>query len=216
MMTNEADPRPTTFVYVDGFNLYYGGLRRSPYKWLDLRALLERVMKKNKIERILYFTALVKPRREDPRQDVCQQVYIRALETLPGLEVEYGNFQSEKRLMIRADGYGTLAMRWSKEKGSDVNLATRLMDDFHRGRFEAAAVVSNDSDLASPIRTINDSATRPVGIVTPPRWKDQPSSELSQVTAFRYRITDKAMREGQFPTTVTDSDGNRIHKPEEW
>ena len=28
-----------TIVFVDGYNLYYGMLRRSPYKWLDLFAL---------------------------------------------------------------------------------------------------------------------------------------------------------------------------------
>jgi hypothetical protein len=27
---------PQTMVYIDGFNLYYGMLRRSPYKWLDV------------------------------------------------------------------------------------------------------------------------------------------------------------------------------------
>ena len=28
-----------TYVYVDGFNLYYGALKGSHYKWLDLKAL---------------------------------------------------------------------------------------------------------------------------------------------------------------------------------
>ena len=213
---NQTDRRlPRPFVYVDGFNLYYG-LRRSRFKWLNLRALLERVMKKNEIERIYYFTALVKPRPEDPRQDVRQQTYIRVLETLAGLNVEYGNFRSEEREMRRADGYGTLRMRWSKEKGSDVNLATRLMDDFHHDRFEAAAVVSDDSDLVAPIRIINQVRTRPVGIVTPPKGKDKPARELADVAAFRYRITMTAIRESQFPVSVTDSEGNKIHRPQEW
>lgn len=26
-------------LYVDGFNLYYGALKRTPYKWLDLSRL---------------------------------------------------------------------------------------------------------------------------------------------------------------------------------
>jgi hypothetical protein len=30
-------------VYIDGFNLYYGALKRTPYKWLDL-ALLARTL----------------------------------------------------------------------------------------------------------------------------------------------------------------------------
>jgi hypothetical protein len=28
-----------TVVYVDGFNLYYGALRGTPFKWLDLYGL---------------------------------------------------------------------------------------------------------------------------------------------------------------------------------
>jgi hypothetical protein len=30
-----------TNVYVDGFNLYYGCLKGSPYKWLDIQKLSE-------------------------------------------------------------------------------------------------------------------------------------------------------------------------------
>ncbi|HEX5010662.1 MAG TPA: hypothetical protein VFY71_09685 [Planctomycetota bacterium] len=29
-------PRPQTIVYVDGLNLYYGALKGTPHKWLDL------------------------------------------------------------------------------------------------------------------------------------------------------------------------------------
>lgn len=36
----ESDLR--TFVYVDGYNLYYGLLRKTKFKWLDLFALLLR------------------------------------------------------------------------------------------------------------------------------------------------------------------------------
>lgn len=28
-------------VYIDGFNLYYGLVRQTPYKWLDRRALCQ-------------------------------------------------------------------------------------------------------------------------------------------------------------------------------
>ena len=38
-----GSPMRTT-IYVDGFNLYYGALRRSPYKWLDLRTLFDKLL----------------------------------------------------------------------------------------------------------------------------------------------------------------------------
>jgi 6-hydroxy-3-succinoylpyridine 3-monooxygenase len=33
-----------TRVYVDGYNLYYGCLRKTSYKWLDIRAPAERIL----------------------------------------------------------------------------------------------------------------------------------------------------------------------------
>jgi hypothetical protein len=38
-----------TAVYVDGFNLYFGVLKRTPYKWLDLQRLFESVLTRNRI-----------------------------------------------------------------------------------------------------------------------------------------------------------------------
>ena len=33
-----------TFVYVDGFNLYYGALKGTPHRWLDIKALVEKLL----------------------------------------------------------------------------------------------------------------------------------------------------------------------------
>ena len=49
-----------TFVYVDGFNLYYGALRGTPWKWLDPVALFEKVLQsQHDIVAVKYFTARV-------------------------------------------------------------------------------------------------------------------------------------------------------------
>ncbi len=49
-----------TIVYVDGFNLYYGSLRKTIYKWLDLRAFFSNLLgKQHNITEIKYFTAHV-------------------------------------------------------------------------------------------------------------------------------------------------------------
>ena len=48
-----------TRVYVDGFNLFYGALKGTPFKWLDpvrLAALL--VPQGHTIERLRYFTGI--------------------------------------------------------------------------------------------------------------------------------------------------------------
>jgi hypothetical protein len=81
-----------TFVYVDGFNLYYGSLKRTPYKWLNLVALMGQVLPAGyKIERVKYFTAHVSG-ASDPASPNRQDAYIRALRTLPEIEVYWGSF----------------------------------------------------------------------------------------------------------------------------
>jgi hypothetical protein len=34
----------TAIAYIDGFNLYYGALKGTPYKWLDIVALARRLV----------------------------------------------------------------------------------------------------------------------------------------------------------------------------
>ena len=34
-----------TIVCVDGYNLYYGRINKTPYKWLDLPALFQGILK---------------------------------------------------------------------------------------------------------------------------------------------------------------------------
>ena len=72
-----------TNVYIDGFNLYYGSLKGTPYKWLDLAELSSVLLPQDTISRIRYFTAQVNARPHDPQQPVRQQTYLRALPTIP-------------------------------------------------------------------------------------------------------------------------------------
>ena len=55
-----------TRVYIDGYNFYYGCLRRTPYKWLDLLPLFEKhilpsVLVKDAESRIRTSTLLPSP-----------------------------------------------------------------------------------------------------------------------------------------------------------
>jgi hypothetical protein len=81
-----------TNVYVDGFNLYYGSLRGGPYRWLDLERFFDALLPKNHVQTIHYFTAQVKPRPDDPDAYKRQRIYLRALATLPRVQVHLGSF----------------------------------------------------------------------------------------------------------------------------
>jgi len=84
-----------TWVYVDGFNLYYGAVKGTPFKWLNPVALAKSVLPPNlKIERLKYFTARVSGAADQdaPRR---QHAYLSALRTLPEIEIHFGRFLSK-------------------------------------------------------------------------------------------------------------------------
>ena len=88
-----------TNVYVDGFNLYYGCLKRTPHKWLDIAKLCRLILPRDQINEIKYFTALVSARPDDPNLPMRQLTYLRALATLPEASIIKGMFLSHPALL---------------------------------------------------------------------------------------------------------------------
>lgn len=141
-------------VYIDGFNFYHGCVKGTAHRWLDLGKLCKMVLPEFEINRIRYFTALVKP-LDDPGEPQRQQAYLRALETIPHLSIHYGHFTINKkwrRLAIppRPPARPSALVLIPEEKGSDVNLASYLLIDGFERDYEVAVVVSNDSDPYCP------------------------------------------------------------------
>ncbi|GAP40683.1 PIN domain-containing protein [Flexilinea flocculi] len=85
------NPIPS-YVYVDGFNLYYGAVKNTANKWLDIQKMVQLILPINQIKKIKYFTAVVSARQQDPEQPLRQQMYLRALRTIPNLEIIFGHF----------------------------------------------------------------------------------------------------------------------------
>jgi hypothetical protein len=92
----------STHVYIDGFNLYYGCLKDTPYRWLNLMALCRRLLSaEHAPTRIHYFTARITARPGNPSAPMRQQMYLRALSTLaPQVVIHYGRFQ-DTQVMAR-------------------------------------------------------------------------------------------------------------------
>jgi uncharacterized LabA/DUF88 family protein len=205
-----------TNVYVDAFNLYYGCLKGTPYRWLDLEALCRRLLPNDEINRIRYFTALVSARPDDPQEPQRQLTYLRALRTIPNLSIHTGHYLSHPVRMRLANpppgGPATVEVIKTEEKGSDVNLATYLLLDAFKEDCQAAVVISNDSDLKEPITVAQRELGLIVGIINP--HPPQRRSRALQPTFFK-QIRESALRTCQFPRVLTDTDG-KIHKPARW
>ena len=134
--------RMKTIVYVDAFNLYYGALKGTPYKWLDPMALCRAMIPQNVVTRIKYFTARVHARPGDPSQPQRQLFYLRALQTLPNLDIVFGHYLSHVAGMPLAKpvpGQNPFVkVVKTEEKGSDVNIASHLLMDAFDNAFECA------------------------------------------------------------------------------
>ena len=202
-----------TNIYIDGFNLYYGCIKGTPYHWLDVEKMCRLLLPKDNIHRIKYFTAQVTPRPHDPDQLLRQRTFLRALQTIPNLEIILGTFLSHEVTMARSPlGSGFAKVIKTEEKGSDVNLATHLLVDAFRNDYELAVVISNDSDLLLPIQVVTEQFGKPVGLLNPQK---NPSLALIPHVMFVKNIRKDILKNSLFPPVLTDKDG-RFSKPADW
>ena len=201
-----------------GFNLYYRALKDTPFRWLDLRKLAETLFPYDDFHRVCYFTARLDARPGNPNQPRRQLIYLRALTALPGLDIYYGVFRSGvKRRPLVDPKQGPLShvlVRDSEEKGSDVNLATRLLVDGFNGEYEQAVVVSNDADFAGAMRYVRDDLGLRVTLVNPDPRNSSPR-ELADAATYVKRLWKSHLRRSQLPDILRDEVGV-ITKPVEW
>ncbi len=204
------------YVYVDGLNLYYGALKGTPYKWLDLAQMCRLLLPGDDVRSIKYFTAIIRGRPHDPGAPTRQQMYLRALRTIRNLTIYFGHFLTQAVWMpdasSQSDPPRNVRVIKTEEKGSDVNLASHLLRDGFRGEYEVAVLVTNDSDLLEPTRIVTLELGFPVGILNPHRIT---SRVLTQHAKFVKKIRPGILARSQFPDRLTDLQG-AFSKPVAW
>ena len=207
----------TANVYIDGFNFYYRCVKGTPYKWLNPAALAALLLPQEQGKRIRYYTARVSARPNDPDAPRRQQVYLRALATIPNLTITYGHFLTSRIMMPLANppavGAKFAKVIKTEEKGSDVNLASHLLLDAFRQDCELALVISNDSDLAEPIRIARQEFGLRVAVALPISGTE--SITLINAVDFWRRIREGQLKASQFPDAMSDPDGP-FSKPAQW
>ena len=207
-----------TAVYIDGFNLYFGALKDGPYRWLDLKAMCESVLgDEHTVVSIKYFTAYVRAMPNNNDIQSRQKIYLKALEAhTPELSIIRGHFSRQKAWRQPVGGAPEERVQiWRlEEKGSDVNLAVHLLHDAWLKNYDAAVVISNDSDLAESIRLVRNTLELPVGLI-PPTFRPgrRVSHELSQAVSFIRPLRESALRENQLPNPIPET---KFHCPQSW
>jgi len=228
-------------MYVDGFNFYYGlykPVRADPkkprtrlpparpgLKWLDLRAMGNTILSQlgiaGTLGMVVYCTAKVRPSGNDRSQQLRQELYLRALGTLPNLHVVLGLHVERAKDVVLLDAQGKprlppVPASIREEKGSDVNLAAYMIRDAAFDQFDTALVFTNDSDLASAVSIVRQDFAKDVVIVSPQFRENDVVDRLRKV-ASRAVLMETSWLEGCcLPDEIVDAGGRRITKPVAW
>ena len=207
--------RLRSIVYVDGFNLYYGALRGTPHKWLNLERLFSILRPDDQIQTIYYFTALI-----DGSHLQNQLVYLRALETLPKVRTVMGRFKFKRVKCVVPDCMFTGSRMFSlpEEKRTDVQIALAMARDAWEHACERMILVSGDSDLVPAVTLVKEIAPKmEVVVYVPARHQARGAAVELRGAADKDRIfPNNLFRHSQFPSEFPDGQGGTLRKPSAW
>ena len=216
-----------TTIYIDGLNLHYS-LDNTPYKWLNVKALTESILISSfhKIVRIKYFTAI--PTKADSARK--HRLYLQTLETLQNIEIIYGKHKRRriKGKLIKYDPQlnkeiitnKTVKIFKPEEKETDVNIASHIVYDSCKENIDCIVLLSNDTDLKTPLKFVKYRLKKRVIIITPTQRLESPGDpilsnkshiELRKLSNVNLRIEEHHLKHSQFPDVV-----NGISKPKSW
>lgn len=208
-------PENRSIVYVDGFNLYYGALKGSAHKWLDLEALFRKLRNADDIQKIKYFTA-----RVTPPALARQEAYLKALSTRPLIKIIEGRFKLKQvKCEVKPCAYsGSRFFQRPEEKRTDVNIALEIAQDAYENRCDTFIIVSGDSDLVPALDLVKLKFPEKRIVVYVPAMHAVrgAATEIRSVADKDRTFPLSLLQHCQFPASFTDGAGTLIVKPSSW
>lgn len=214
-----------TACFVDGYNLFYGLLAGTPYKWLDLPSVLSHIVRvehpESTINGISFFTSGVKPSLASRgiASKEAQDTYLRAL-IARDVQVFYGRHQLESGKAPRFINKQTPASRtdqvevWKlEEKETDVHIAISMYRLVSREaqlpperRTQQIVLVSGDTDMTPALKALReDFPNLRIGVILPHREGIQrtvPGSLKKYADWMRHVVTEIELADHQFPPRI--------------
>ncbi len=207
--TSNRTQKERVIVYVDGFNLYFGMVEANlaNYKWLDIDHLVKNLLKPTQeLIQIKYFTSRVS---NNPEKQKRQTNYIEALQT-KDIKIFYGHYQ---RGHMECNRCGNIWATYN-EKMTDVNIATQMIIDAYQDNYDMAMLMSGDSDLVPPIKSVHENfPNKRIFVAFPPK---RHNSSVALVSKGSMVIGRKKLVDSQLPNEVQKKDGYILRKPKEW
>jgi 6-hydroxy-3-succinoylpyridine 3-monooxygenase len=229
-----------TRIYIDGYNLYYGCLKGTSFKWLDLLCLFEThilpsITLPNKstitVDKlaIKFFTACILEKAAKASDSIkCQDQYHSALRKYKPGRIDvitgYYSLTAGKARVIDS----TNPKKWPRdcedipvwkleEKQSDVNLAIHALKDTLVGEIDHAVIVTNDTDIAPSLEMIRSNTNAMVGLIIPTTGRERVvNTGLAKHAHWvRSHITKPELRSSQLPRVIHGGQRPAV-KPISW
>ena len=182
--------------FIDGYNLYHA-LRINHHKWLDLSALVKRLIlgKSESISAVYYFSAYAQWRPDSYRR---HRQYVAALEAA-GVNVVLGHFKEKDKQCKTCGSH----WRSHEEKETDVNIALYMLREAHKNNYDKAMLITRDSDLMPVLRMIRSEFPKlEVEVVAPPYLGH--STDLIQLATSKKKIRIRQIEDCLLPQQVID------------
>ena len=213
-----------TRIYIDGYNLYYGLLKGSVHKWLDLVKFSQELLAPDhEIVEVNYFTSIITPHPYERESIERQNVYLQALGRNPLVRVEKGRYYKRTaHLPPVSKGCqscdelrnGYVRVYKFEEKQSDVNLAVRMVRDAALGLADTFVLITGDSDQIGTIHAIRKDFGKQVLVFNP---HESPCLELKMAATYYRTIPRDLPARCQLPSEIpVGTHGNVIRRPEAW
>lgn len=216
-----------TIAYIDGYNLYYGLLRKSQYKWLDVYALFrDQVLNQSSdLVEVRYYTApMLGKMSDDLESPIRQRRYLQALRKMHpiGLTLIEGRivastpFQRLIRPIPEAPHLQKVQVLDFNEKKTDVNIASDMINGAWLKTYDQAVLCSNDSDLEGALRSLKEHHPHiRIGLVAPISGDDprKISSDLARFSDWKKILSTTLLSRSQLPDRIPSS---HLSKPAAW
>jgi uncharacterized LabA/DUF88 family protein len=231
-----------TSIFVDGYNLYYGRIRNTPHKWLDIVTwcdqLLEQRSQNEIASRVHLCTAYASGSFAGHGQASveAQANYLRALQAQHSsrLSILFGSHVWNRQgtpmpVFNPGQAYDRQqrVLVWKiEEKQTDVNMALAMYRDCSKGLCDRIILVSNDSDAAPALQAIKEDFPHIMrGLVLPlptvlPGSSNKPrrkSGSLQTLSDWCLpAISDAQLEAAQLPPMIPLPNKKPIRKPAHW
>jgi len=176
--------------------------------WLDVQLLAGRLlMSDQKLIQTKYFTSRV---RNNPEKEKRQNTYLEALYFSSEVKIFYGHYQSHVEICRRC-GH---SYPYSNEKMTDVNIATELLTDAFKDKFDIALLITGDSDLVPPVKSVHSNfPDKRVVVGFPP---SRFNLSVKNIAKGSFMIGRKSLKDSQLSDEIIKPNGFVLRRPASW